>query len=180
MAIAPFAINRIPARAFTVTTAAQPALVAHLQTAGINATPVTVTRREVRPAAGGSAQYAYDVITGHEIVAAAQAAGCDFIWCLVVLDAEAAHAEQSAIAAAPAAPAAPVAAPEAPAAPDAPEAPAAAETVGTATVAAESGLSRSALNAWARTHGAGAIRRTASGDWRLVGKAGRTWQWARA
>lgn len=171
MAIAPFAINRIPARAFTVTTAAQPALVAHLQTAGINATPVTVTRREVRPAAGGSAQYAYDVVTGHEIVAAAQVAGIDFIWCLVVLDVEAAHAEQAAIAAAPEAPVA---------APEVPEAPAAAETVGTATVAAESGLSRSALNAWARTHGAGAIRRTASGDWRLVGKAGRTWQWARA
>ena len=177
MAIAPFAINRIPARALTVTTAAQPALVAHMQAAGINATPVTVTRREAQPAAGGSAQYAYDVVAGHEIVAAAQAAGCDFVWCLVVLDTEAAHAEQAAIAAAPVAPAAP----EAPvAAPEVREAPAAAETVGTATVAAESGLSRSALNAWARTHGAGAIRRTASGDWRLVGKAGRTWQWVRA
>lgn len=161
MAIAPFAINRIPARAFTVTTAAQPALVAHLQSAGINSTPVTVTRREVRPAAGGPVSYAYDVAAGHEIVAAAQAAGIDFIWCLVVLDAEAAHAEQAAIAAAPAAPAA-------------------TEAVGTATVAAESGVSRSALNAWARKHGAGAVRRTASGDWRLVGKAGRAWQWVRA
>lgn len=169
MAIAPFDICRVVTRDLAVTAAADPALVAHLQSTGVNHTPVTVTRRLAALPPGAGEAYEYDVVAGHEVVAAARAAGLGFVWVLIV-DAEAMQAEQAVIAAAPAAPEAPAAA----------EPVAVAEPVGTATVAAETGVSRSALNAWARTHGAGSIRHTASGAWHLVGKAGRTWQWVRA
>lgn len=96
-ASASFEIIRIALQDLATDAAADPALVAHYQAAGVNAAPVMVQRHD---------DLAYSVISGHEVVAAMQAAGLTWCWCLVM---DASYQQERALVAA--AEAAPEAAP---------------------------------------------------------------------